>query len=493
MTTIASRADRLPASQADADARSEAPLHQAVPRQETIEWTIFWAFIAALAWTPFWYGSNDLVAWGANAVLFPGLAAGYEISILLRGVSHPIAVRNFAVAAALFAAVVLWVAFQIATSVPSALVHPIWAMAADALASPIEGSISVNRDLTTLALMRLITAASAFWIAVQLCRNPARANLLIMSIAVIGCVYAAYGIGAFVLKVGHVPWMEIPSTHGFTSSTFINRNSFATYAGIGLIALCGLILRFYRREVTAVSGPPALRIALFIAATGERGAALLGGAFVIVVALLLTGSRGGIVATGLGLFVLGVLTFSRSEKRATEPVAIVIFGTVLVAVALFAFGDALVDNIARRGLNDTSRMAVYLITLRSILDAPLQGFGYGTFGDVFPIYRDRSIGVAGTWEQAHNTYLEVFQGLGLVFGSSLIAVVVLLALRCLKGALTRQENVTVPRVAAGVAFLVGAHALVDFSLQIQAVTLTFTAVLGAGTAQSQSSRLALED
>jgi O-antigen ligase len=123
----------------------------------------------------------------------------------------------------------------------------------------------------------------------------------------------------------------------------------------------------------------------------------------------------------------------------------------------------------------------------------LQGFGYGTFGDVFPIYRDRSIGVAGTWEQAHNTYLEVFQGLGLVFGSSLIAVVVLLALRCLKGALTRQENVTVPRVAAGVAFLVGAHALVDFSLQIQAVTLTFTAVLGAGTAQSQSSRLALED
>jgi O-antigen ligase len=123
----------------------------------------------------------------------------------------------------------------------------------------------------------------------------------------------------------------------------------------------------------------------------------------------------------------------------------------------------------------------------------LQGFGYGTFVDVFPIYRDRSISVSGTWEQAHNTYLEVFQGLGLVFGSFFVAIVVLLALRCLKGALTRQENVTVPRVAAGVAFLVGAQALVDFSLQIQAVTLTFTAVLGAGTAQSQSSRLALKD
>jgi hypothetical protein len=26
------------------------------------------------------------------------------------------------------------------------------------------------------------------------------------------------------------------------------------------------------------------------------------------------------------------------------------------------------------------------------------------------MYRDRSISVHGTWEQAHNTYLEIFQG-----------------------------------------------------------------------------------
>jgi hypothetical protein len=33
---------------------------------------------------------------------------------------------------------------------------------------------------------------------------------------------------------------------------------------------------------------------------------------------------------------------------------------------------------------------------------------------------------------------------------------------------------------------VGAHALVDFSLQIQAVTLTYMVVLGAGVAQADS-------
>jgi hypothetical protein len=37
------------------------------------------------------------------------------------------------------------------------------------------------------------------------------------------------------------------------------------------------------------------------------------------------------------------------------------------------------------------------------------------------------------------------------------------------------------------------HALADFSLQIQAVALTFAGILGAGVAQSESSRVALHD
>ena len=94
---------------------------------------------------------------------------------------------------------------------------------------------------------------------------------------------------------------------------------------------------------------------------------------------------------------------------------------------------------------------------------------------------------------AHDTYLEVFQGLGLLFGSMLVASVVLLVLRCVKGAMTRQTNETMSCVAASIAFFLGVHALVDFSLQMQAVAITFMAVLGAGVAQSESSRLALAD
>jgi hypothetical protein len=75
----------------------------------------------------------------------------------------------------------------------------------------------------------------------------------------------------------------------------------------------------------------------------------------------------------------------------------------------------------------------------------------------------------------------------------LLGAIALLVGRCMKAATLRQENATIPAVAASVGFLVGVHSLVDFSLQIQAVALTFAALLGAGVAQSASSRIALHD
>ena len=168
---------------------------------------------------------------------------------------------------------------------------------------------------------------------------------------------------------------------------------------------------------------------------------------------------------------------------------ILILGGVLGVVVFLAFGDSFFGKISEAGVSDDNRLAVYLITLRSIFDAPLLGYGYGTFVDVFPMFRDRSISVEGVWEQAHNTYLEVFQGLGLVFGLALAASVVLLVIKCFKGTNVRREGLMVPAVATSAAFLVGVHALADFSLQMQAVALTFAAILGAGVAQAKSSRL----
>src|SRR5262249_24073875 len=154
-----------------------------------------------------------------------------------------------------------------------------------------------------------------------------------------------------------------------------------------------------------------LQLATLIEVTGRRGGLLLAGRFVLLVALLLTGSRGGVIATACGLRVLAGLVLRPRRPRPHRRLAPIAPGGPAAVAALVAFGDPFVTGLVERGIGDAGRMAVYLITLGSILDAPLQGHGYGTFADVFPMYRDRSIPVQGAWLQAHDTYLEVFQGL----------------------------------------------------------------------------------
>ena len=158
----------LEGREADTSIARIPPVARLAGEDGIVERVVLWAFIIRLAWCPFWFGGSAFVAWGINAVLFPGLAALYELSLLIRGERHPVAIWQIKVPAALFGVVVLWILIQNATWTPTWFHHPIWQMAADALDQPIEGSISVDRELTSLALLRLITAASVFWIALQL-------------------------------------------------------------------------------------------------------------------------------------------------------------------------------------------------------------------------------------------------------------------------------------------------------------------------------------
>ena len=138
-------------------------------------------------------------------------------------------------------------------------------------------------------------------------------------------------------------------------------------------------------------------------------------------------------------------------------------------------------------------MAVYAITMGSILNVPLLGYGYGTFADVFPMFRDQSVSTWGMWEQAPQYLSGSVSRIGPLVWINAGGKRHHAGLALRKGAMARQESEEIPCVAASVGFLLGVHALVDFSLQMQAIAITFMAVLGAGVAQSMSSRLKLAD
>jgi hypothetical protein len=209
----------------------------------------------------------------------------------------------------MWAAVVGWIVLQMVSWTPATWHHPAWAAAA-ALGEPLAGSITIDRELTQTALMRLLAYAGVFWLGLQFGRVDKRAQKVLWALAWIGVVYGVYGLIIEFGEFNTILWYDNWAYRDSVTSTFVNRNSYATYAGIGLLVVLDLLFDEVRRGATeGVLSLPGLRW-LIERITGKLGLLMLMAA-ILGSALLLTGSRGGMIAFLVGLLVLyiGFTTF----------------------------------------------------------------------------------------------------------------------------------------------------------------------------------------
>src|SRR5690606_6761472 len=196
---------------------------------------------------------------------------------------------------------------------------------------------------------RLITAASAFWLALQLCRSAQRARRLIEATALIGLAYATYGIVAFFLFPHALLWLEKTHYTGSLTATFGNRNTYATYAAIGLVCAVTLLVREVVRG-PGLSNDPLRKLANLVAGMAGRAGLWLAAAFVIALALFLTGSRGGVVAALVGVVLALGLGLRRYGSNRSVAAAASLIGVVMIAGVALTFGDALAGRIEAYGL-----------------------------------------------------------------------------------------------------------------------------------------------
>jgi O-antigen ligase len=445
---------------------------------------IFIALMVGLAVAPFWLGSDRPIAWGFNALYYGALAIAYEGALLIGGREHPVALRRIWFPALAFACVVIWSLLQIAPFMPESWRHPIWRLASDALGEPIAGSISVNPDLTVLAVTRLLTCGLVFWLSLQLCRSERRARAMVKGIALIGLGYAVYGILAFFVWPDTILWFDKEHYRGSLTSTFINRNSYATYAGIGLICALACALRAFQRLAAPVDAGLGQKVTALIAGMLGSGGGWIAGAFIIAVALVMTGSRGGVACSVAGILVFVVLGGSHGRERPVAVGIILLLAILVLGVALLGFGDFLAGRLNADGVRSGDRLAIYALTWRAILDSPWLGSGYGAFQDVFKLYRDSSVPLPWFWDRAHDTYLELLQGLGMPVTTLFMLGVASVIWQCINGVVIRRARVFTRLAAASATVIICLHALVDFSLQVQAVALTWAALLGGSAAES---------
>ena len=428
-------------------------------------------------------GSNREWSWSLAAAAAGVLTLVWALSRLWpaaprNGRLHPVIPGLFALACA-------WVIVQCMTWAPAAWHHPLWSLAGEALQQDGPGRISLAAEDGWTALMRLLSYALVFVLALQLGAERKRAQAVFGWLALAGLVYGLFGLLAY-WGGYHAEWLFGGRTLAHdVRSTFINRNHFATWEGLTILCAIGW---FYQRMVRPEVKPYAVpldreaRVETFILKSWQPLTALL----LMVAALILTHSRGGFVASLCGVVTLLVLLDRRARRGRASSRLLVVSALAVAAIAFYLTSEVLLDRINRTDITTEERLAVFANVNRAIGDNPALGFGYGTFADSFRLYDSNESAVH--YDRAHNTWLENAFELGLPAALALFLALGGLALTCWRGVSRRHRDWVFPATGVAASVLAGVHATVDFSLQLPAVAMLYAAIMGVGVAQSYSSQ-----
>lgn len=448
---------------------------------------IFRLLLALVLLAPLPLGSNRPWAWSLLAVLVGLLLGAWSLLALTGRCRAPVPTARLLPAAVVFCLALAWAALQTSSLVPPGWWHPLWAEAAVALGakSPV-GMVSVDPALTVTAILRMACYGAVFWLAVQLGRERARAHEALVAVVLAGLAYALYGLIVHFSGSESLLGLKKWAYHGDLTSSFVNRNAYGAYAGLGVVCSVALFIQALRPRRSGEQR----RVAEWTETVLVRAMPYLVAAAVLGTALLLSHSRGAFMSSGVAL---AVLMAALLVGRVIPPRLAVRLSLAIVAVGatvLVMSGDVTVERLTKTGNAevDDGRTNTYRLSTEAIEDAPWTGHGLGAFQPAFRLYRDTSLPGKQDWQYAHNVHLETVMDLGLPATVALYGAFVLVLGACARGLTRRRRDHVYPATALAGASLLAIHGAVDFSVQMPAIAVTLALLLGIGFAQSWSSR-----
>lgn len=429
--------------------------------QSIIGWlTLLSVLLSAIA-----LGANRPVAWTFLALFIFLLFTAQILKDSLSG-RRPI-LSHLWFPGLLFCGVMAWAFAQTLPGFLTPSHHPIWQFVPD-----IPGSISADPSKGYHHIMRLFCYAMVFWIAASSCQDRESARRYLVGIAVFSTALAIFGFYAFM--VGHNVILGDKAT-AVVSSTFVNRNSYATYAVIG--ALANFVL-FQKAMGQSFSHGIRDSLETFFGGSWLFGIGLL----ICLSAVVSSQSRAGAMAGLIG-FIVAILAFKVQNSKRT-------WFLPLFLVGLFGFVATVVSSgLLHRVFTSTDEDARFLIyprIIEAIGERPMLGHGLGAFQDVF----SKSVPLEAAfaeWDMAHNVYLEFIFELGIPAALCLFLALGAVTVTIMRGIFKRKRGLEFPVFAIATIAATAFHSFFDFSLQMPAIAALFAWVVGMGFSQSFSS------
>lgn len=446
---------------------------------------VFWGLVTLVVLSPLPLASNRPVPWSALGLCTGILLVLWSIGAVRRRTHGARAAdRFFLPAAAIFLIALGWMLWQSLGPLPIEWQPEPMRRAAGLLGNSPSAGIGLDTGAAWHVLMRLATYGGVFLLAWEFGRNRDRAQALLIAVVLAGVGYAVYGLVIHLGQYEMVLWYPKNAYGDGLTSTFINRNSYATYAAIGLVCALSLMFsewrqrldrsrRMSRSEPGSVAQGRDIGIGLLTVAAG-----------LIATALVLTGSRGGFYGLAFTLIICVVLLGFARLLRGRQLLGVVALGMLAGAALLLSVGGGLAGRLESGTASvEASRGEIFRPTMEAIRQRPLTGYGAGSFQGVFEAVNTGELYRQGyVIDKAHNTYLELALEAGIPAMAAMVASVFSFVALCAL-ALLRRKGIRFALAGIAASTMVGIHALVDFSLQMPAVAVTYAAVLGLCAAQ----------
>lgn len=439
---------------------------------------ILFSLMLVVALAPLPLGSNRPASWSLLALIIGGLVVLWGLLASVRPTLFRLQGRDAIWPVALWFVLIGWLLLQ--SGGPQAIWHPLWDLAGAGLPDGLHGAISVAPFDTGTTAMRLLAYGGIFWLALQTGRDSSNAHVLSLGVLLTGLFYAVWGLLNEILGTDSILWFEKWAYLDALTSTFVNRNSFATFAGLSMVTGLGMALRVLRRDdgdqIIKKTRTDLSRVGAFL---------ILAAVATIGVALVLTHSRAGLMATGIGM---GTLLVAHLWRWNRVPSWGMVVGGVLLAasVLIFAAGTGTFERKVddADGAELGGRAWLFQRTISAIADQPVTGHGAGAFESYFQKYKNADFGGVYSINKAHNSYLEFAADAGIPALLLILFVIGAVAITSLTGTRRRKQDASYPAIGFSATALVALHSLVDFSLQIPAVATLYAVILGIGYAQA---------